>query len=181
MMAITRRAALAGGTLAATLAARKPRAAELSDLATALKPVTPPADMPPFTFYDAQGKPHTLAEFHGHGMIINLWATWCAPCVAELPSLSALSKTLAPKDIAVLPLSSDHGGAKVVEAFFSSHDITGLPVLLDPKSEVLRALHARGLPTSVLVNRQGKECARLEGGADWNTPAAAALIERLVA
>jgi thiol-disulfide isomerase/thioredoxin len=112
-------------------------------------------------------------------MVVNLWATWCVPCVAELPSLARLSKTLAPDDIAVLPLSSDRGGAPTVQAFFQQHGITGLPILLDPRSAAIRACHARGIPTSLIVDKRGREVARLEGSADWSTPAAAQLIKRL--
>ncbi len=112
-------------------------------------------------------------------MVVNLWATWCVPCVEELPSLARLSQTLAPDDIAVLPLSSDRGGAKTVEAFFQQHGITGLPVLLDPRSAAIRVLHARGIPTSLVIDRKGREVARLEGSADWSTPAAAQLVKRL--
>jgi thiol-disulfide isomerase/thioredoxin len=180
MAVITRRLALAGGTLATGLLPRKPRAQEkLSPLAAVLKPINPPADMPEITFYDADGTPHRLEEFRGHGMVINLWATWCAPCVAEMPSLEALSKALAPQDIAVLPLSSDHGGARAVTTWFAAHEISGLPVLLDPKGEVARALDARGIPTSVVVDRQGRQCARLEGAADWSTPESQALVRKL--
>ena len=79
-------------------------------------------------------------------MVINLWATWCVPCVAEMPALAALSKALAPDDIAVLPLSSDRGGASVVQAFYEEHAITGLPVLLDPEGRggtcLARARHS---------------------------------------
>jgi thiol-disulfide isomerase/thioredoxin len=114
-------------------------------------------------------------------MVINLWATWCVPCVAEMPSLAALSKTLAPDDIAVLPLSSDRGGARAVEAFYQDHGIFGLPVLLDPKGAAARAWHARGIPTSVIIDTKGQERARLEGSADWSTAAAAAIVRRLVA
>ena len=114
-------------------------------------------------------------------MVINLWATWCVPCVEEMPSLAALSKALAPDDIAVLPLSSDRGGARVVEAFYQEHGITGLPVLLDPKGAAARAWHARGIPTSLIIDKQGRERARLEGSADWSTPAAAAIVRKLVA
>ncbi|HUD62642.1 MAG TPA: TlpA disulfide reductase family protein, partial [Acetobacteraceae bacterium] len=111
MPLITRRTMLAaGGTLAATLTARKPHAQELQDLETDLKPTDPPVAAPDIVFVAADGTQHRLTEFLGHGMVINLWATWCAPCVAEMPSLAVLSKTLAPNDIAVLPLSSDRGG-----------------------------------------------------------------------
>jgi thiol-disulfide isomerase/thioredoxin len=179
---ITRRAALAaGGTLTAALIARKPRAEELDDVAAALKPTDPPVAVPDISFESADGQPHRLADFLGHGMLINLWATWCVPCVAEMPALARLSKALAPDDIAVLPLSSDRGGAARVEAFFQQHGITGLPVLLDPRSAAVHAWHVRGLPTSLVVDKRGREVARLEGSADWSTPKAAEIVRKLVA
>ena len=138
------------------------------------------ATVPDITFRSADGAAHHLSDFIGHGMVINLWATWCAPCVEEMPSLAKLSKALAPEDIAVLPLSSDRGGAQAVQAFFQEHAITGLPVLLDPRSAAAHAWGARGIPTSVLVDRKGREVARLEGSADWSTPAAVQLVRKLV-
>jgi thiol-disulfide isomerase/thioredoxin len=114
-------------------------------------------------------------------MVVNMWATWCAPCVVELPSLDALAKALAPQDIAVLPLSSDRGGAAAVESWYRQHGITGLPVLLDPKGALARAFNARGIPTTVVINASGRVVARLEGAADWGSPAAQALIQKLVA
>jgi thiol-disulfide isomerase/thioredoxin len=182
MLLIGRRLVLAaGGTLAAGLGARKPRAATLNNLGAGLVPVDPPAPPPDITFSTPDGAEHHLTDFAGHGMVVNLWATWCVPCVEEMPSLAALSKALAPDDIAVLPLSSDRGGARVVEAFYQDHGISGLPVLLDPKGAATRAWHARGLPTSVIIDKQGRERARLEGSADWSTPAAAAIVRKLVA
>jgi thiol-disulfide isomerase/thioredoxin len=179
-VSISRRCLLAAaGTLAAGFGARKPHAQELEDLASALKLTDPPVPAPAISFVAADGSEHRLVEFLGHGMVVNLWATWCAPCVAEMPALAALSKTLAPDDIAVLPLSSDRGGAAAVEAFYRQHDITGLPVLLDPKGAAAHAWHARGIPTSVVIDRQGRERARLEGAADWSTPTAAALVRKL--
>ena len=172
----------AGGTLAAGLIARKPRAEiRLGDLAGHLTMTEPPAPPPDIVFVSVDGGEHHLTEFVGHGMVINLWATWCVPCVAEMPSLAALSKTLAPDDIAVLPLSSDRGGVKVVEAFYPDHAIMGLPVLLDPKGAAARAWSAHGIPTSLIIDRKGRERARLEGSADWSTPAAAETVRRLVA
>ena len=178
---ITRRRALAaGGTLAAVLAARKPRAAETLDpLAGAIEKMDHPAPPPPITFLAADGSSHTLAEFTGHGMVVNLWATWCAPCVEEMASLDAASRALAPSDIAVLPLSSDRGGADVVRAFFKAHGIAGLPVLIDPKSAAVHAWNARGIPTSLIIDREGRAVAKVEGAADWSTPAAIALVRKL--
>jgi hypothetical protein len=90
-----------------------------------------------------------------------------------------LSKTLAPNDIAVLPLSSDHGGADAVRAFYQEHKITGLPVLLDPGGAAARACHAQGIPTSLIIDAEGRERARLEGSADWSTRGAAAMVRKL--
>ena len=172
---------LVGGTLAFGLSGRKLLAAErLPELASVLKPTDPPMAPAPIIFVDKNGTPHQLAEFLGHGMVINLWATWCVPCVAELPALAALARTLAPDNIAVMPLSSDRGGLPKIEAFYADRGISGLPVLLDPKGAAGQAWGARGIPTTLIIDRQGRERARAEGAADWATPAAAELIRKLV-
>lgn len=185
-MLISRRRAFAtgilGGTLALGLPARKPFAADrLPNLASVLIPTIPPVAPPAITFVDKNATPHQLAEFLGHGMVVNLWATWCVPCVAELPALAALARTLAPDDIAVLPLSSDRGGLSKVQAFFDERGIMGLPILLDPKGSAGQAWGVRGIPTTLIIDRLGRERARAEGAADWATPAAADLIRKLVA
>jgi thiol-disulfide isomerase/thioredoxin len=181
-MLITRRRALAAvGTLAAGASVRKPRAeGALPPLGSVLVTVDPPEAAPDIGFVAADGTPHRLSEFAGHGMVVNFWATWCAPCVAELPALAALSRTLAPDDIAVLTLSSDRGGAAVVQAYFDQHGISGLPVLLDLHGEGARAVRARGIPTSLVIDKQSRERARLEGSADWSAPEAARTVRRLV-
>ncbi len=182
MALIARRTLLAAGaTLAAALPPRKPWAAtRLHDLAEVLIPTDPPVAPPDIPFFDASGTEHRLKEFLGHGMVVNLWATWCAPCVAEMPSLQALSVALAPHDIAVLPLSSDRGGVDTVRAWFKEHDVAGLPILTDPKGALARAWDAHGIPTTVIIDRKGRDCARLEGPADWSSPMAVALIRKLV-
>lgn len=181
MALMTRRAVVAiGGTLIAGVAPRKPNAAELPDLAEVLVPVDPPQTPPDGVFVDANGGQHTLASFRGHGMVINFWATWCQPCIAEIPSLAVLARELAPHDIAVLPLSSDAGGASVVSGWFRQHDVTGLPVLLDPHGALGSAWGGKGIPTTHIIDRDGKERARLEGAADWSSAASVALIQKLV-
>jgi thiol-disulfide isomerase/thioredoxin len=173
--------ATAAGTLAATVLPRKPHAETLAPLSEGLDPVSPPQDPPDGVFVTSDGTEHHLQDFKGRGMVVNLWATWCAPCVAEMPSLEKLSRALAPKDIAVLPLSSDRGGADVVQAWYTAHGITDLPVLLDPKGALARAFNARGIPTTIIINTAGQVVARLEGAADWSTPQAQALIQKLAA
>jgi thiol-disulfide isomerase/thioredoxin len=182
-MKVHRRMALAAaaGTLAATVWPRKPLAESLPPLAEGLEKLSPPADLPDGVFVTRDGASHRLSEFKGRGMVVNMWATWCAPCVAEMPSLEVLSKALAPQDIAVLPLSSDRGGADIVAAWYQAHGITALPVLLDPRGALMRAFEARGIPTTVIISTTGKVVARLEGAADWASPEAPALIRKLTA
>jgi len=180
-MALRIALAATAGTLAATALPRKPRAERLPPLAEGLHILSPPADPPDGVFVTQDGTSHRLAEFKGRGMVVNLWATWCAPCVAEMPSLQTLSKALAPLDIAVLPLSSDRGGAEAVQAWYQAHGITALPVLLDPKGALARAFNARGIPTTVVINQNGQAVARLEGAADWAAPEVRAVIRRLTA
>jgi thiol-disulfide isomerase/thioredoxin len=181
-------AVLAGGTVAAATLLRKPPPTIYTPQATpalrgidALVPVEPAAPLPPFRFSDAEGNEHSLAEFGGKGVVLNLWATWCVPCVAELPSLAALAGKLASLGIVVLPLSTDRGGAETVTKFYAAHGIVGLGIWLDPKGAVSEALHARGLPTTLILDRQGRERARLEGGADWASNMAVATVEQLAA
>lgn len=170
----------AGATLIAAGAARKSSAAGLSDVARLLMPVDPPRAPPEGVFIDAEGREHRLAEFLGHGMVINFWATWCQPCIAEMPSLVSLAGALAPFGIAVLPLSSDRGGAKVVSAWYADHQISGLPVLLDPRGALGREFGGMGIPTTHVISQDGRERARLQGAADWSSEATVALIRKLV-
>jgi thiol-disulfide isomerase/thioredoxin len=125
--------------------------------------------VPAFSFVDVEGTQKTLADYAGKPVVLNMWATWCVPCIAEMPDLNALAGTLEGKAW-VLPLSSDRQGAPVVEDWYKKHGIGHLPVLLDPKGAVLQALGARGIPTTLLIGADGKEHARLEGAVAWTAP-----------
>lgn len=178
MMIVTRRAALAG-TLAAGIVSRKPRAAE-PDALPRLKLLEPPVVPPTITFLDADGAHHSLKDYAGKGIVVNLWATWCAPCIAELPSLDTLAGKLAGQGVVVLPLSSDRGGAAAVQHFYQQHGITKLPILLDPQGAAMRAFGVTGIPATFLVDRKGLECAYVEGDEDWGAPAAIDRVFHLV-
>jgi len=172
--------AAAGGTLAAGLAAGKPLAAEAPSFASKLKRTVPPVVPAELGFLDAAGETRSLVAYRGQGLVVNFWATWCAPCVREMPSLSALAQALSPHRILVLPLSADRGGAPVVTKWFQDRGIANLPVLLDPKGALGRAWGLRGLPTTVLLDREGREVARLEGDVDWTPPDVVEAIRGLV-
>ena len=182
MTFLKRRTVLAAGaTLTAGVSLRKPWAAAgtgLPDL-SALKP-SEGAALPEFRFTLADGTPRTLADYAGQGVVLNLWATWCVPCVAEMPALDSLARQVRDAGVVVLPLSSDRAGAPAVERFYRDKGVQSLPVLLDPRGEAARALGARGIPTTVLIGRDGKERGRLEGAADWASETAVGAIRHVL-
>ncbi len=180
----------AGGTLLAGAITRKwiaPEAAAQSSPEQS-PPVQPfsvvrfhaPTALPPFSFADADGRTIDSAQPRGHGVVLNLWATWCVPCVAELPALDSLARTLAPSGIQVLTVSLDHGGAAMVKPFYAAHGIRSLPVLLDPHSAILAALGLEGIPTTLVIDKTGKEVARVQGSVNWADPAAAIAITKAI-
>jgi len=183
--------ATAGATLTAALLARKPMAQTVltpkPDPEVSLRgmdalfPVNPPATPKPGSFKDANGKALSLADFAGKGLVVNMWATWCVPCVAEMPALDQMAAKLAAEGIVVLPLSSDRGGLKTVQRFYAAHEIAHLGIYLDAFGESAEAWGARGLPTTMIVDRKGQERARLEGGIDWTSDAAIDTIRKLTA
>ena len=176
----TRRTLLAAAaTLPALAIPRKPAAAQDGLRGLDRLVVGEPAAVPEFRFTRADGTEHGLGEYAGVGVVLNLWATWCVPCVAEMAALDRLAQK-APDGLAVLALSSDRGGAPVVQRFFQERGIHTLPVLLDPRGTAGRALGARGIPTTVLIDRMGRERARMEGAADWASPDSVAAILRTI-
>jgi len=127
---------------------------------------------PAASFLDPSGKTITLAAFRGKPVLINLWATWCGPCVKEMPTLDTLAKSGA---IRVVAVSQDLGGAAKVTPFFEANGFTALEPYLDPKLALSSALGAN-LPTTILYDAQGHEIWRETGGYDWSGAAAKRLI-----
>ena len=132
-------------------------------------PASPPLPAPAVSFVDLAGNPASLSEFNGKVVLVNLWATWCEPCLREMPSLERLQSRLGDK-IVVVAISEDRGGSKTVEPFVGKLGLKSVKIYLDPKSAVERAFKVQGLPTSFLIDREGRVLGRVEGAAEWDAP-----------
>jgi thiol-disulfide isomerase/thioredoxin len=130
-------------------------------------PADPPQPAPEISVTDSDGKTLTLADLRGKLVLVNLWATWCQPCVGEMPSLADLPKALG-DGFVLLAVSEDRGGNKLVAPFIQKLGLDKLKVYLDPESKVGHAFNARGLPTSIVIGPNGDVLGRVEGAADWD-------------
>ena len=142
-------------------------------------PAAAPRPAPEVAFTDIEGKPAGLADLRGKPAVVNLWATWCQPCLREMPSLEGLQEKLGDK-LTVAAVSQDRGGEKAVVPFLAKLGLDKVKVYLDPKSEVGKAFGVRGLPTSIVLDAEGREVGRVEGAADWDSAKMLAVIEPLV-
>jgi thiol-disulfide isomerase/thioredoxin len=136
------------------------------------KPTADAREIPEVTFVDADGNEKSLADFRGQGLVLNFWATWCAPCVKEMPALDRLAAAVHDRGLRVLALSADREGAPVVRAFYEVNRVGHLPVAVDRLSRAARAIGVDGLPTTVLYDAEGREIGRVVGVAEWDSPAA---------
>ena len=134
---------------------------------------------PAVAFTDARGGRHALSDYKGRYLLMNLWATYCAPCVAELPSLARLKAQVPGLSVVAVDVGRDSAAA--ADQFLKSHKAGGLDTYVDSNIALVRAFGAYGLPVTVLIDPQGKVVARAEGGADWSTPQAIAYFKALIA
>jgi thiol-disulfide isomerase/thioredoxin len=132
-------------------------------------PASPLLPAPAISFVDLAGNTVSLSEFTGKIVLVNLWATWCEPCLREMPSLERVQSRLGDK-LAVVAISEDHGGTKTVDPFIDKLGLKSVKIYLDPKSAIERAFKVQGLPTSFLIDREGRVLGRVEGAAEWDAP-----------
>jgi thiol-disulfide isomerase/thioredoxin len=142
--------------------------------------VSPPLPAPAAAYQGRDGTEKHLADFHGHWVLVNLWATWCAPCIKEMPSLDRMKAKLGPT-LDVVAISEDRNGAKSVDPFLAAHPVKSLAIGLDQKGGLTSALHIEGLPTSLLIDPQGQIIAKLEGAADWDSGTTLATVRGMIA
>lgn len=130
---------------------------------------------PDMVFEDPQGRPARLSDFRGRPLLVNLWATWCGPCVVEMPSLDALAEREGDR-LTVLALSQDMTGRQKVSEFFAARSFTRLQPYLDQELGVMTSLSIDTLPTTILYDAQGIEVWRMTGMADWEDERTARLL-----
>ncbi|MBN4016470.1 TlpA family protein disulfide reductase [Rhodospirillaceae bacterium AH-315-P19] len=141
-------------------------------------PLSKPLPVPDVPFIDADGSERRFADWRGKGIVLNFWATWCGPCVREMPSLDRLAGRVAGEGIVVIPLSGDRGGLAVVKAFYERLEIKNLAIYLDPKRAVGAEFGVEFLPFTVFIGRDGQVLGSLSGFVEWDSPEGLALVRR---
>lgn len=139
-----------------------------------------PRNLPELAFEDKDGRPLTLADFKGQAILLNIWATWCAPCREEMPTLDSLQAQLGGEHFEVVALSVDHAGIRVVEKFYQETDVQHLRKYIDTSTLATSALGIEGVPTTLLIDHDGREIGRLVGAAEWDSPAMVDLMTRAI-
>jgi thiol-disulfide isomerase/thioredoxin len=168
----------------AVLARPEARAADQSPLPAELRGFVasePAKPAPDIAVTDQTEQTVGLDGFKGRLVLVNFWATWCEPCVKEMPALDALQTHFAGRPFSVLAISEDRGGLPVVRKYYDQHGLDGLDLYSDAHGEAGRAFGIRGLPTTILIDAQGQELGRVEGAVEWDAPAVAAQIEKFIA
>ena len=163
---------LTSGLLALLLQAADPATAQTADadIRAGLTIWPTPKPVAEVEFSDGEGKRRTLGDFEGKIVLLNIWATWCAPCREEMPTLDRLQERLGGKDFQVLALSVDPDGTQLVRDFYTEIGIRHLELYIDERAQANRDLGAYGLPATLLLDRQGRELGRKLGAAEWDSP-----------
>jgi thiol-disulfide isomerase/thioredoxin len=139
-----------------------------------------PVDLPAFIFAETGGKTRSLADFRGKVVLLNIWATWCPPCREEMPAFDQLQAKLGGKDFEVVAVNIDKGGPEKAEAFLKETGADHLTVYTDSSAKLFATLKAVGMPTTLVIDREGREIARLAGPADWASPEAIAVMRAAI-
>ena len=134
---------------------------------------------PAVAFTDARGVRHTLKSYQGKYVLLNMWATWCAPCVAELPALARLKAAVPGMTVLAVDLTGKKETPAKADAFLKSHNAGTLGANVDTDSVFMRSFVVPVMPTTVRIDPHGKVIARAEGPAEWASPAAIAYFQSL--
>ena len=161
---------LAAVFLLFVVAATTPMTAMAQDATTNFVLHKAPRGLPRVQFRDADGRITSLADFRGKVVLLNIWATWCVPCRVEMPTLDRLQAELGGEKFEVLALSIDRAGLEKVRDFYDDIGLRHLSIYIDSSAKATRQLRAFGLPTTLLIDREGREIGRLIGPSEWDSP-----------
>ncbi|SNR37606.1 TlpA family protein disulfide reductase [Puniceibacterium sediminis] len=134
-------------------------------------------DQKPLSLADYQ---LSLADYQGKWVLLNFWATWCAPCRKEMPMLSELQTELGGENFEVVTIATGRNPPSAMQKFFNEIRVTNLPLHRDPKSLLAREMGVLGLPITVIINPEGQEVGRLQGDAEWSSDSAKAMLRALI-
>jgi thiol-disulfide isomerase/thioredoxin len=174
---LRRLALLAGSMLVLSPA---PAQMEVPELSHTLTRLAQPVAAPDFVIEDMDGEPHSLQDYRGKVVLINFWATWCPPCRREMPSLESLYQKFRDQPFAVLAVNQWESPDHVFSYMGDLSVFPTFPILFDRKSEVSEAFGVKGLPTSVVIDKQGRVVLRAIGGRDFAHPEIERTIRELV-
>ena len=139
-----------------------------------------PLTLPEISFVEAGGATKSLTDWKGKVVLLNVWATWCVPCREEMPTLDKLEAALGGKDFEVVAVNIDRGGGDKPKSFLAETGATHLSLYTDPTGKLFSVLKAVGMPTTLLIDREGREIGRLVGPAHWDSQEALALIKAAI-
>ncbi|MEL6689013.1 MAG: TlpA disulfide reductase family protein [Pseudomonadota bacterium] len=139
-----------------------------------------PQEVSQQAFFMPDGSEHTLEEFEGKYILLNFWATWCAPCRHEMPMLAELQTEFAGDAFEVVTIATGRNKVEGMQKFFDEISVDNLPMFRDPKQAVAREMAVLGLPITVILDPEGNEIARLRGDADWASDSAKAIISAII-
>ncbi len=135
-----------------------------------------PVAVPDVAFTDPDGGEYRLSDWQGKYVLVNFWATWCAPCRAEMPALDALQDEFGGERFEVVTIATGRNVLAGIHRFFDETGVKNLPILLDPRQALAREMGVFGLPTTILMDPDGNEIARMRGDAEWHSDSARAII-----
>ncbi len=131
-------------------------------------------------FTHADGGEFRLSDFQGKHVLVNFWATWCAPCRKEMPMLSELQTEFGGDAFEVVTIATGRNDIAGIKRFLAEVEVDNLPLYLDPRQGLARDMAVLGLPITVILNPEGREIARMRGDAEWNSESAKAIISALI-
>ncbi len=140
-----------------------------------------PTEVPQIPFVDPEGGEHRLADWRGKYVVVNFWATWCGPCRKEMPELESLQREFGNDNFEIVTIATTRNTLPAIRRFFAEIGVTDLPILIDNNSALASQVGVFGLPTTLLLDPEGREIARMRGDANWYGDSARAIAAALSA